>query len=287
MEETASISFFSKNSVQCPVCEAEFYREDLKTGRGRLNAGDITVELRRIYVPTQKYGAVYPLIYTVIVCPSCFYAALPQDFPNITEDCKNRLSAETDSRVESIRHIFEELDFQEPRTLKEGAASYYFAMASYDSFPKDVAPSIKRGICALRAAWVFSDLHKAFPGDNYDYLARMFYRKAGFFYNLAVDYEQTGKENMVAAGNLGPDLDKNYGYDGVLYLSAYLEYSYGSRDDEEKRKAALHNSKRTIARIFGMGRASKEKPIILLENAKDLHVTIGEEIERLENPGNT
>lgn len=286
MEESASISFFSKSPIQCPVCEAEFYKEELKSGRGRLNAGDITVELRRIYVPTQKFGAVYPLIYPVMVCPSCYYASQPQDFLNITEECKSRLSAETDNRVESIRHIFDELDFQGPRTLREGAASYYFAMASYDCFPKDVAPSIKRGICALRAAWLFSDLHKSFPGDNYDYLSRMFYRKSGFFYNLSVEYEQTGKENMVTAGNLGPDLDKNYGYDGVLYLSAYLEYSYGSRDDEEKRIAALHNSKRTIARIFGMGRASRERPTILLENAKDLHGTIGEEIERLEKSEN-
>ncbi|TFG64764.1 MAG: DUF2225 domain-containing protein [Spirochaetales bacterium] len=287
MTENSPLSFFSKSSIECPVCEAQFYKEELKTGRGRLNAGDITIELRRLYVPTQKYGAVYPLIYTLIVCPSCFFSVYPQDFTRVTDTNKQKLADETDKRAESIRRIFEDLDYQEPRTLKEGAASYFFALMCYDSFTKEAAPTIKQGISALRAAWLFSDLHRNFPLENYDYVSQLFYRKAAFFYNLAVEYEQTGRENMVQAGNLGPDLDKNYGYDGVLYLSAYLEYTHGSKEDDTKRAQALQNAKRTVARIFGMGRASKEKPTILLENAKDLHVTMGEEVERLtgkENP---
>ena len=57
-----SITFFSKNSITCPVCNNEFRREDMRTGRGRLIAGSLTKELRRLYEPTEKYGEVNNLV---------------------------------------------------------------------------------------------------------------------------------------------------------------------------------------------------------------------------------
>ncbi len=278
-DSKTSLSFFSKNSIECPVCGASFRKEELKTGRGRLIAGDLTIELRRLYEPSKKYGAVYPLIYPVMVCPACYYAAFSRDFTQIPDDIKEVTREETDRRVNSIRSIFEELDFEETRTLKEGAASYYFAIMSYDHFPEDFSPTIKRGICALRAGWVFQDLHTNFPAENFDYLSKLLYRKARFFYMLAVEYEQNGKESMRGCPHLGPDVDKNFGYDGVLYLSAYLESLYGPKEDPEQRKKSLENAKRTVARIFGMGRASKDKPAAILDNARDLHERLGKEIE--------
>jgi len=80
--------------------------------------------------------------------------------------------------------------------------------------------------------------------------------------------------------NLGPGLDKNYGYDGVLYISALLEYYYGPDDDNEKRLKSLKSAKTTVARIFGMGKTSRNKPEALLLKAKDLHSSIGDEIKR-------
>jgi hypothetical protein len=82
--------------------------------------------------------------------------------------------------------------------------------------------------------------------------------------------------------HLGPDIDKNFGYDGVLYLAAYLEYSWGPKKDVEQRKKSLENAKRTVARIFGMGKASKDKPTAILDNARSLHETIGKEREKLD-----
>lgn len=92
---------------------------------------------------------------------------------------------------------------------------------------------------------------------------------------------------MASIPNLGPDLDKNYGYDGVLYLSAYLEYKYGPRKDTEMRKTYLNNAKRTLSRIFGMGKASKNKPSILLDLARDVRTKITEEIEEEGENGST
>ena len=275
-----SISFFSKEVMTCPVCEAEFHKEDIRTGRGRLIAGDLTDELRRFYEPSQKYGEVNPLLYSVIVCPDCYYAAFQNDFKEIPFESVSAIAADKKKRFDTVEKLFKELDFTESRKLKEGTAAYYLAMMSYDHFPHEFSPVIKQGLSSYRAAWLFMDLHSKYPDENYDYLSKLFYRKAGFFYNLSVEYDSDGTESLTEVVSLGPDLDKNYGYDGVLYVSALLEYYYGSDSDDLKRIKYLEKARTTVARIFGMGIASRNKPEALLTKAKDLHSSIGEEIKR-------
>ena len=290
MSDAASkVSFLSKNATECPVCGFSVYREELFTGRGRLIAGDLTEDLRRIYEPSKKYGEVHPLIYSIMVCPQCYYSSFVNDFEGIKDSMKGKLKKESDRRIEEISLILPDLDFSQPRRIQEGIASYFFALMCYDHFSKEYSPTIKQGIAALRSAWLFHDLHAKFPRDNYDYLAKLFYRKAAFFYSLAVEYEGSGKEPITNAGHLGPDLDKNYGYDGVLYLAAYLEYKYGVTEDEERRIESLKTAKTTVARIFGMGKASKDKPTALLDKSKELYARINELLksgELDENPEN-
>jgi len=50
------VSFRQKNPTKCPVCSNEFYREEMLTGGGRLIAGKITDELRRLYEKNEKWG---------------------------------------------------------------------------------------------------------------------------------------------------------------------------------------------------------------------------------------
>lgn len=275
-----SISYFSKVAIVCPACEAEFHREDLRTGRGRLIAGDLTDELRRFYQPSQKYGEVNPLVYPITVCPECYYAVFQTDFMNIPPESIAIVSADKNRRFDSIEKLFKDLDFRESRGLKEGSAANYLAIMCYDHFPHELSPVIKQGLASYRAAWLFMDLHGKYPDENYDYLVKLFYRKAGFFYNLSVEYDSNGTESLTEVVSLGPDLDKNYGYDGVLYISALLEYYYGPDSDNSRRVKSLDRARTTVARIFGMGKASKHKPEALLIKAKDLHSSIGEEIKR-------
>ncbi|WP_319477137.1 DUF2225 domain-containing protein [Marispirochaeta aestuarii] len=272
-------SFFSKKPISCPVCGSSFHREEMLTGSGRLIAGNLTEELRRLYEVNKKFGEVNPLVYPITVCPSCFFAAYPADFSDVPVESVPELKKNSEKRVAVIRPIFPELEFREPRSLKEGVAAYYFALMCYDYFPKFTAPTIKQGLSSLRAAWLCNDLHTAMPNENYDYMARLFYRKARFFYTLAVEYESDGTESLGNAGNLGPDLDKNYGYDGVLYLASYLEYMYGPQEDPEKREKSLHLAKRIVARIFGMGKATKSKPEAILNCSRDLFDSINEALK--------
>jgi len=274
----AELTFFSKTPITCPICDASFYREELRTGRGRLNAGELTEELRRTFLPSQKHGEVYPLVYPVTVCPACYFAAYHADFLDTPSDLVPVLKGEEQRRINDISTLFPSLDFTAPRGLEEGCASYFLAVASYEHFPREFSPTFKRGLCCLRAAWTADDLHRKRPDDNFDYLSRLFYRKARFFYAHSIALEQNGKETLSGAQNLGPDLDKNYGYDGVLYLSGLLEYRFGPTSDHEKRQIALQRAKRTIARIFGMGKASKNKPAAILDNAREVYEEITEEL---------
>jgi len=283
MAENVKISFFAKNKTECPVCGAGFYRENLLSGGGRMNAGELTLEMHRLYEPTQKYGKVYPLLYPVTVCPDCYTAAYEKDFLEIDRPTVTLLQSSFEDRKGSVNKLFPSIDFTLNRGLKEGIASYILAMISYDSFKADFTPTFKQAMSTLRAAWLCRHLEEEQPGENYDYLARIFYRKASFFYRQVVENEQTGKESVEGVGNFGPDIDNNYGYDGVMYLTGLLEFYYGSREDMEKRVEKLKNSMTVVSRIVGMRKSSKSKPSTLVENAIELHGKIKEEIKKLEN----
>jgi uncharacterized protein (DUF2225 family) len=281
MPEPQRLTFFERKPTTCPICEAKFYREDLISGGGRLLAGALTDELRRRYEPSRKYGAVYPLAYTVAVCPVCFYAAYPQDFANIPPERFKEVEVNADTRRDNAALIFPELDFTSPRTLMEGAASYLFAIMCYEFFDKSANPTFKSGLSALRAAWLLSDLHASSPAENYDALSEVFYKKARFYFLQTLEREQNRKEPLANNLQFGPDLDKNFGYDGLVYLTSYLDYRYGSKEDPGSRADSLEADKRMIAKVFGMGKASKARPSVLLDQAKKIYADIGDQIARL------
>jgi hypothetical protein len=264
------------------VCDTSFYREDLLSGGGRLIAGELTEELHRTYEPSKKYGELYPLVYAVLVCPSCFYAAYPQDFHEVKGEFSERLKEETDKRVRSVSLVFKDLDFTSYRGLKEGAASYFLAMMCYDLLDRHYSPTFKRALSALRAAWLLDALHRKAFGENYDYLSRLFYRKARFFYVQSVEMAQNGQEPLEAKVNFGPDLDKNYGFDGLLYITGLLESRYGPRQSSQKRVKSLESAKRIVSKLFGTGKASKSKPSAILDKARELYDEMNKEIRQLQ-----
>ena len=114
--------------------------------------------------------------------------------------------------------------------------------------------------------------------DGVDYIAEVFYRKALFFYQQTLINETGRIESIEVVNNFGPDTDKNYGYDGVIYLSGLLEYKYGQRENQGLRLKKLEESKKAIARIFGLGKSSKSKPGPLLETARDLYDKLAAEL---------
>jgi uncharacterized protein (DUF2225 family) len=271
------ITFQSKEYV-CPVCGTAFHREELLSGGGRLIAGQLTDELHRLYQPSVKYGDVYPLAYQATVCPNCWFASMEKDFNSLPKHICSEVDENEESRKKEVKLIFPNVDFYENRNIFSGTASQYLVVRCYDYYGPKFSPTVKQGIASLRTAWLLEELHRKQPGENYDWLATLFKKKAQFFYDKAVEYEQSGKESLSVVQNLGPDTDKNYGYEGVLYLSGILKMKYGCAGSIEQRNESLESTKRTIAKMFGLGKSSKNKPGPLLELAKGLYNRIKQEL---------
>jgi hypothetical protein len=282
-DKELKLTFYAKETIHCPVCDASFNREELLSGGGRLIAGTLTDELHRKYEPSAKYGEVYPLIYQPTVCPACWFASAETDFLHLPDESKERAMLDRDNRIADIQHVFPQVDFSSPRDLFSGTAATYLALRCYDLYTKEFSPTIKQAIQAIRCGWLFDELHSKYPGQHYDWLALLFKKKARFFYRQAILFEQSGKEPLSGIKNFGPDTDKNYAYEGALYLTALLELKYGPREPEEKRIEALGAAKRTIAKIFGLGKSSKAKPGPLLEKARNLYEAINEELHETDD----
>jgi len=275
----AKVSFFTKEETKCPICGEIFRKESLLSGGGRLNAGELTDELRRIYIPTKKYGKINPLFYSVMVCPQCFFAFYPQDINDISKTCYDILKNEITKRKDLVVSIFPDIDFSAPRTVKEAIASYILALYSYAFFSPIAAPSFKRGISALRGAWLVSDYIEENPQKTEIFELRdILYRRAFVFYEEAYNALDKGKEQVDRIKNFGPDLDKNFGFDGFLFLYSYLFYHYGLPfiDDIELKKKRVNEFKIILSKVFGIGKSSKDKTIFLLEKARDLYDTFSE-----------
>ena len=266
------ISYWSKNRCHCPVCQNNFEREEMLSGSGRMIAGELTDELHRVFEPSAKYGQIYPVIYSIGACPKCHTALFWSDFEEIQyNNSLNALLADSKNRKEIVNNMFPYYELTRERNLLDGAAMYYLALLSYEKVDLSYAPTMKRAIISLRLACICRDLQKIVPEHNYDYAAEVFYRKAQFFYEQTLINETQRIETIAKITNFGPDIDKNYGYDGVIYLNSLLEYKYGQKEDMQMRYKKLDANKRSIARIFGLGKSSKSKPGPLLEKSRDLY----------------
>ncbi len=280
-EGKKKVSFRHKNITVCPVCSTEFSREELFSGGGRLIAGKLTDELRREYQESKKYGKIYPLAYLVTVCPGCLYAAYPKDFDTPLPEEIIKLKELTPARKSAVNKFFGRLDFNEDRNLRLGAASYMLSVDCYSIRNKKVAPTFKNAVSSIRAAWLFNDLALEIPEKPYKKISVFFYKKAYQFYLKVVDLVQTGGEPVDAAGNMGPDTDKNWGYDGILFITAILTIKIGSKDpDINKRIENFEKSKRYLSRLFGIGKTSKTRPSELLDKTRDLYDKINEMLEK-------
>jgi len=272
------ITFQSKKEYECPVCGNIFRKEELLSGGGRLIAGKLTEELHRLYEPSAKYGEIFPLVYQSIVCPECWFSSNEADFPLLPQNKKQVVKKDTEKRKKETLLIFPYADFNENRTLMEGAASLYLTLRCYDYYNIQISPTIKQGVTSIRCAWLLDELNTKYPGQHYDWLAVLFRRKAEYLYNEALAREQNGTETLSGIKIFGPDTDKNYAYEGMLYMCAYLRYNFGAAHNAEERKYSLEDARRTIAKLFGMGKASKDKPGAFLEIARKLYDTINHEL---------
>lgn len=282
--KTKPVSYRIKDKTRCPVCGHDFHREQLHSGGGRLIAGKLTPELRRLYEVSKKYGRIYPLAYSIITCPQCLYSSFPNDYMDVDKSEVEELRRDISNRRMGIEKIVGPIDFNEDRNLVLGAASYILAIDAYQRRNYNIAPTPKKAVCSLRGAWLFSDLNEEFPGRGFDKITEFLYLKAVFYYNPTLDIMSTGKEPHEQFINLlGPDTDNNWGFDGVIYINGYLTKKYLKRLATEPQEQAeiLEKSRRHLGKLYGMGKASKSKPSVIIDLAKDLYEEYSNLIDKM------
>jgi len=277
-DKELKVTYQSNKEYDCPVCDTMFRKEELYSGGGRLIAGALTEELHRLYEPSAKYGQIFPLAYQSIVCPECWFASMESDFSSLPYENKRDAKKDTEKRKHETTLIFPNIDFYENRTLMEGAAALYLTLQCYDYYNKQTSPTIKQGLASLRCAWLLDELDIKYPSQHYDWLAILFRKKAQYLYNESLFREQNGKETLSGMKAFGPDTDKNFGYEGMLYICALLRYKFGPADNATERRTSLEDARRTIAKLFGMGKSSKDKPGAFLEIARKLYDTLNKEL---------
>ena len=95
---------------------------------------------------------------------------------------------------------------------------------------------------------------------------------------------QSGSEPIDSAqGILGPDTDNNWGFDGVIYLNAYLTLKFKDQlaSDPETQLEMLSRAKRMLAKLYGSGKSSKSKPSVLLDTARELYDELADLINNM------
>lgn len=281
MTETGNkLSFRKKDEIVCPVCQTVHHEEVLRQGGGRLIAGNLTDELRRLYKPSPKFGKVYPQAYTLRVCPKCYYSALPADWDKLNKEEIEKLRSTAKARQQSLQKILgpiSKTDFNQDRDLELGAASYMLAVDCYNFRFPDVAPVFKKGLFSLRAAWLFTDMAEKYPKLPYKNVVNFFYKKSYSSYSIILDLFQSGKEKYESVGRFGPDIDKDFGFEGLQYLVGVLVYKFGqSEPDLQKRIQIFDRSRRILGKMFGHGRASKNLPADLIDKTRDMHEKMGD-----------
>ena len=282
-DKSLKITYFKKKADICPLCNEEFYGEDLLSGGGRLIAGGITDELRRNYDENKKYGIIYPMIYSIMVCPNCYYSAFPDDFAKINVRIKERLTEHEEVRYNIVNTLFPGIDFKEERNIEHGLCSYLLATSCYSYFERKYCPTLRRAQSSLRTAWIAQDMANHYKNQLFQQMYKIFYRKAAKYFGQALDLSQNGKEPIDGNKYIGPDTDNNYGYDGLLYITGVLNYKVAkSEKDIEKKGKQLVKIRRIMAKLYGGGKASKDKPAIILNNSKDMYDEIGKEVKKIE-----
>ena len=280
-EKKPSVSFFQKEKTVCPVCNEKFHIETMYSGRGRVNTGDTLYDLRKLYLPTEKYGLFNPLIYYVIVCPRCFYATVPEDFNAIVDNgqiiyqCKNA----TKERKEFIINIFGKLpDFYRNRDHYLGGISFILSLLTYTLFNNNFSVNIKKAAMSLRTSWFIYDLcseEDKSEGEREKYRSIYYYFRylAWSFYDQFLLETQINVKSIENSKRMGPDVDKDYGFNGAVYLSALLGYENKEFCQDQNYLIKRFKEYRQMLNTL-ITKGKKNLPIQFLEMNKALLKTI-------------
>lgn len=142
--------------ICCPVCGTDFTAKKVRTGK--LKSMNLDSDLR------MHYEGINPLLYSVIICPECFYANLSEDFAHISPAEKSKLSSVT--RTARQGHLTE---------LETAIENYKLAIKCIQAV--NGTPDRLAKAC-LHLAWLYEDAGEDTQSSEMRQNALSYYKQA-------------------------------------------------------------------------------------------------------------
>jgi hypothetical protein len=155
-------SFFFRDTIDCPACGSRFEYLRVRTAGVRPQHRDTD-----FYV---TYRSEDPIRYGIVVCATCSYAAMHDDFKTLAEDERKKIVA-----ARQARGRYDYPNLGGPRTLEESLTALELAQACYQLR----APSERRdAVLFHRRAWIERERGDAAAEREWLEKARDAYRRS-------------------------------------------------------------------------------------------------------------
>lgn len=207
---------------KCPACGSEFEHRKLRTRK--ISPREISRSLRNEYEENAEHPD--PIIYTVVVCPSCLFSAWDSEFESARPELSTVRSSRRACEEIALRFQVEPSQMNEPRTKLLGLLSYYFTEVWYKHRSDNVPSFFRRGLSACRRIWLLEDI----LAENIwtpEFIAGEI---SGSYREMAEMYETSFLgERLPDNFYCGPDYGYEFGEAGVPYLIAYANFCLSKR----------------------------------------------------------
>jgi uncharacterized protein (DUF2225 family) len=111
---------FWKKSFKCPICDASFQSLQVRDQFVEVSGRDSDLY--------DHHKGINLLHYAVVVCPSCFFAALPDDFPRVYQNEREAIQKALAPIRPKVKIDFTDREY---RTAAHAQASFELAILSY------------------------------------------------------------------------------------------------------------------------------------------------------------
>ena len=141
-------------SYTCPLCNETFKSKAIRSGRNQLVSIDVDL--------CAHYSLINPLLYDVIVCPSCGYSVLSKTLGPLLPKQKEWLKAQFSKDKPHP-------SYHEYTTLEEAILKHKLALVACITRKSKIG---EQAYIALHIAWLYRDLGST--QEEYDFLERAY-----------------------------------------------------------------------------------------------------------------
>jgi len=208
-DEALKSALYDKSYV-CNVCDQPFSSKSIKVGKNQVISIDSDLYAR--------YSVVNPILYDVLVCPHCGYAAITKSFDNLLPKQREWIKTQ-------ICANYKARSYSEYTTLEEGIHKHKMALLTCMTKKGKTG---EQAYIVLHIAWLYRDL-----GDTENELSFLTRAYQGFETALST-------ERFPIFG-----LDETT----TMYILADIGYKLGKLSESKKYLSTLITSPGTSSRI--------------------------------------